>query len=218
MTEPDVALTDYGLAIECALFAWLLSIDATRHGQLRRRMVLFFAAAAVAPLAGGTVHGFLLESEGALHSVLWVSALLAIGLTALFAWAIGAEIILQPRHARLVERVARFTFVANAMVVIFVHDAFWVAIAFYLPAALFLLLAFLLRVLKDRLPGAGLGAWGVALGILAAALQQLRVTIHPTYFNHNAVYHLVQAVAFVFLFAGMRRLLGANGGSHADAT
>ena len=218
MTEPDVTLTDYGLAIECALFAWLLSVHAGRGGRLRHRMVLFFVAAAVAPLAGGTVHGFLLERDGALRSALWAFTLLAIGLTALLAWEIGAEMIFKPRNARLVERVARLTFIANALVVLFVHDAFWVAIAFYVPAALFLLLAFLRRVLKNRLPGAGLGAWGVALGLLAAALQILRVAIHPIYFNHNAVYHLVQAVAFVFLFAGMRRLLRANGGSHADAT
>ncbi len=42
MTEPDVTLTDYALAIECALFAWLLLSRAGPRVALRRRGGLFF--------------------------------------------------------------------------------------------------------------------------------------------------------------------------------
>src|SRR3989442_3306611 len=45
MTEPDVALTDYALAIECALFAYLVR---------RREHALFFGSAAVASLLRAT--------------------------------------------------------------------------------------------------------------------------------------------------------------------
>ena len=218
MTEPDVTLTDYALTIECALFAWLISTDAGPGTRLRRLTVLFFAAASIAPLAGGTVHGFLLEHEGMLRSALWSIAMLAIGVTALSAWAIAAELIFKRDTARFVTRAALLTFVANALVVLFVSDAFWVAIAFYVPAALFLFLAFLLRAQRSSSPAASLGAWGVALGLIAAALQHFRVTIHSTYFNHNALYHVVQAIAFVLIFAAMRRLLRRSGGLHADAT
>ena len=218
ITEPDVTLTDYALAIECAVFAWLLRTRAGPGNALRRRTVMFFTAAAIAPLAGGTVHGFLLEHDGALRSALWSVTMLAIGVTALSAWGIAAELILEPNSARLVARAALITFVANALVVLFVSDAFRVAIVFYVPATLFLLVAFLIRALKSRSSGAAAGAWGVALSLVAAALQHFRVTIHPTYFNHNALYHLVQAVAFALIFAAMRRLLRPTGGSYADAT
>ena len=218
MTEPDVTLTDYVLGIECALFAWRINAQASPGKRLRSWMVLFFAAAAIAPLAGGTVHGFLLDHDGPLRSALWSTTMLAIGVTALSAWAVAAELIFKPSTSRFVARAALLTFVANAVVVLIVNDAFWVAISFYLPAALFLFLAFLLRALKNRSPGAILGAWGVALGLIAAGLQHFRIAIHPTYFNHNALFHVVQAVGFAFIFAAIRRLLGPIGGSHADAT
>jgi hypothetical protein len=37
-------------------------------------------------------------------------------------------------------------------------------------------------------------------------LQQAGVAVHPVYFDHNAVYHLVQAVALVLLYLGFRRV------------
>jgi hypothetical protein len=39
----------------------------------------------------------------------------------------------------------------------------------------------------------------------AAMLQQAKVAVHPVYFDHNAVYHVVQAIALVFLYFGWRR-------------
>ena len=36
-------------------------------------------------------------------------------------------------------------------------------------------------------------------------LQQLEIALHPVYFDHNAVYHVVQAAALVLLFLGFRR-------------
>src|SRR2546422_827392 len=113
MTEPDVALTDYALAIECALFAYLVR---------RREHALFFVPAAV----------FLL-------------------------------VVLSVAYARARER------------------RILVAIA------------------------------GLGLMFIAAAVQQARIALHPTYFNHNALYHLIQAVALWLFFLGSRRL-------HADAT
>jgi hypothetical protein len=82
MTEPDVALTDYGLAIECALFSYLLY---RRGGQqpLRGWFVLFFASTGLAAFTGGTVHGFFLDVETKGYAILWPLTLVAIGITAL---------------------------------------------------------------------------------------------------------------------------------------
>jgi hypothetical protein len=91
-----------------------------------------------------------------------------------------------------------------------------VAVAGYLPAAVFLLAGFLRAALHERVWWAGLGAWALALTFVAAAIQQLRVALHPVYFNHNAFYHLVQAVALALLFMACRGLLASTRGLHAD--
>ena len=217
MTEPDVALTDYGLALECGAFAWLIYRGRERSNQLHAWVVLFFVSAAVASLCGGTLHGFFLDEKDAAHAVLWSFSLLAIGVTALSGWAIGARLALGPELVRWVVRAAFLQLAVYAGVVLFVHDAFWVAIVDYLPAALFLLVAFVLAAQRDGRVTTSLGAWGLALSFVAAALQQLRVAVHPVYFNHNAVYHAVQAVALVLVFAGCRSLLRPTGRTCADA-
>jgi len=43
---------------------------------------------------------------------------------------------------------------------------------------------------------------GLALSAVAALLQASRVAIHPIYFDHNAVYHVLQAIALVLLYLG----------------
>lgn len=58
ISEPDVTLTDYGLAIECAAFAYLLSRRGCRGDPLRTSFMLFFASTALAAFTGGAVHGF----------------------------------------------------------------------------------------------------------------------------------------------------------------
>ena len=76
-----------------------------------------------------------------------------------------------------------------------------------LPAAAFLLAGFLRAAVRERASWARLGACGLALSFAAAAIQQLRIALHPVYFNHNALYHLVQAVALALLFIAFRGLL-----------
>jgi hypothetical protein len=54
--------------------------------------------------------------------------------------------------------------------------------------------------------------------ILAALLQQARVSIHPVYFNHNAVYHVVQGIALVLLYRGFLRTAKASMPAYASRT
>src|SRR5438034_9987787 len=91
MTEPDVALPDYALALECTVFAYLLQ---------RKEHALFFGSAAVASLAGGTVHGFFLDARTLGNTVLWRLTLIAIGVTAASAWAIGERVLFSVPKAR----------------------------------------------------------------------------------------------------------------------
>ncbi len=207
MTEPGVTLTDYGLALECAVFAWLVWRVRRGRGEAGLWIFLFFASLSASSLFGGTVHGFFLDPASGGHVVLWPLTLLGIGVTALCGWAIGAALLTRPEITRLIIRAAGLQLVLYGAVVLFVSAAFWVAVVNYLPAALFLLVAFVVVARQGELAGAALGAWGLVLSFIAAAIQVLQISIHPIYFNHNSLYHAVQAVALALIFVGCRRLL-----------
>jgi hypothetical protein len=210
MTEPDVTLTDYGLAVECALFAWLLRRgDAGDAGQ-RARWILFFVAGAVAAAVGGTVHGFFLDPAGPGARLLWPLALLAVGGSALAGWAIGARLLLSPAGARGLEGVAVAAWVAYAGAVLGGARTFAVALGAYLPATLFLFAAFIARYRRTREPVFLAGLLGLGGTLVAAAAQHGRLAAHPVYFNHNALYHVIQAGALWLLFAAARRLAGGR--------
>ena len=61
MIQLSVTLTDYALALECFIFAWIFYSTENLVSSFNRWVVLFFVSVAVASLVGGTVHGFLLE-------------------------------------------------------------------------------------------------------------------------------------------------------------
>ena len=79
-------------------------------------------------------------------------------------------------------------------------------VRFYGPALLLALLACTWQAIRARDRDWSLVAGGFAVSVAAALLQQGRVAIHPVYFGHNAVYHVVQAIALVLLYGGFRRV------------
>lgn len=207
--EPDVALTDFALAVECVLFAGWLHRNADIRGPLARAFVAFFAAIAAASLLGGISHGFLTDQSTLLARLVWRGTLVAIGLGALTSWVIGARLSLSETAAARVTTFAGALFALDLVVVLFVSQSFAVAIIHYLPAAIFLMAAF--AVAYRRKPAGFLlaGVWGVALTFLAAAVQQSGIDLHPRYFNHNTLYHLIQAIALALIFIAARGLVRA---------
>ena len=165
---------------------------------------MFFGSASVAAPTGGTVHGFFLDVETVGYAILWPATLVAIGVTALSAWAIGAGIQFSAGVARWIAIGAAVEFAGYCIVVLFVAQAFRIAVLNYLPAALFLLsvLAIAYARVREREVLVALG--GLVLTFVAAEVQQGGVALHPVYFNHNALYHLIQAVALFMLFWGAR--------------
>jgi len=212
MTEPDVTLTDYALALEGILFLVLLQRGRARPWGLRSWFSLFFASVSAASLCGGTVHGFFLDEQTLGHTILWPTTLLMIGVTALSAWAIGAKLLFSRRVARWVLVVAVLQFAFYCIVVLFRTEEFWVAILDNLPAVLFLIIALGLTYRREKQRSLLLAAGGLALNLVAALLQQLGIGIHPVYFNHNALYHVLQAVALFLFFLGSRWLVCAKKG------
>jgi len=209
MTEPDVALTDYGVTLECVLLTALLYRDVSGQRGMRRLFAIFFASAAIAALAGGTVHGFFLSEGSIAGAVLWRLALLALGLTSFAAWSIGGRLIFSERAARAIGILAGGEFVLYAVVLLAVDQSYWIAIANYAPAVVFLGSSFL--VAYRRMPSRPIlaGLVGVALTIVAAVVQRSHIALHPAYFNHNALYHVIQMTALLLIFLAGRRLIAA---------
>ena len=197
MLEPDVTLTDYALALECAAFCVLLLRGPAGHQALRAWWTIFFATVGLAALIGGTVHGFF---PG--NAVLWMATMLTLGATSLAGWFIGSLLL----GMRWLRPVAVVLLGLYAGVVLFVNSTFVVAIAMYLPATVFLLLAMVTRYAATRDRAVAIGVMGLLLTFVAAAVQQLRIGAHPVYFNHNAVYHLIQFVALWMIFVAAREV------------
>ena len=206
MTEPDVTLTDYAIALECAILCVLAGRWPTSHDALRRWWIVLFAAIGAGALFGGTVHGFFLDDSSLGHRVFWPATLLALGVASMAMWFVGATAALQEPRATWLRRAAIAALVVYATVVIFVDRRFVVAIAMYLPATVFLLVTLCMLYARERTRALAIGITGLLLTFVAAAVQQLRIAVHPVYFNHNALYHVIQGIALAMIYVGARRL------------
>lgn len=200
LADPDVALTDFGLALECGLFTCLLARRRARGPALRRWWLLFFASVGLASFAGGLVHGFFDDPASPRGAALWLLTLLAIGGAALAGWGIGAWLLLSPAAARLVSAAAGLGFALYVSVVLLYSRSFLVAIAHYLPATAFLFVALAVAYGRARARPPLLGLVGLLLTVVAAGVQQGGIALHPVYLDHNALYHVIQAVALLLLF------------------
>ena len=86
---------------------------------------------------------------------------------------------------------------------------FFVFIGYSALALFFALGAYIFLSQQGWLPGAGFMAAGVLISIVAAAVQAKKsVCLTLVWqFDHNGVYHLIQAIGLLFLLAGLRRSL-----------
>lgn len=205
MTQLDVSLTDYGLAAECLWLAYLMArLRVTAASSLPLLFAAFYLSIAIAAVAGGTVHGFFLDESSRGHSILWPFTLIAVGLTALLGVQIGSALQFSRPRAMYINRVAVAIFLAYCTTVLFFRRDFKVAILDYVPALVFLGVTFLLAYRRRNQPRLLIGFIGVCTMLFAAAAQQAKIGIHPVYFDHNALYHILQGVGLFMVFLAAR--------------
>ena len=188
MLEPDVTITDYLLSLACAIFAWWCW---RRRADAHLWYIVFFITLCLASLFGGTVHGFV--PSGPWSDVLWCGVLLSLGGTAVAMWGITTELGCGPSTRRIVMRVVVFCAVIYLGAVLSGAREFWISFIAYLPAAVGMLVVY-----ARRRRQAGPWRWGiigVLLTFVAAGVQVGQVALHPHWFNHNALYHLIQVIA-----------------------
>jgi len=200
MNEVVVGLTDYLLTLECAVFAGMLMRTAGGSPEMRLFFAVFFLALALTSLTGGTYHVWFPGSTSLPANALWKTTVVSLGAVAFAAWAAGACILFAGPARGWVIRAALVEFLAYSIYVAVIDDRFRVAIANYIPAVIFLGIAFALTYSSRRERQVLIGLVGLIVTGVAAAIQTLGFSLHPYYFNHNATYHLTQAIGLFLIF------------------
>jgi len=201
MTEPDVTLTDVGLAIECGILVLLISRRSPRVPSLSLWFTAFFASIGAGALAGAAVHGNFVPGA---TRILWLVTLVALGVTALAAWRIAAGLFGGGAPGHWLARLATVEFFVYCGMVLFVTQSFTAAIVNYVPALAFLFVVFVRTSRRHPTAGPRWGATALALMFVGSVVQFRRLALHPVYFDHNALYHAIEAIALLFMFGAAR--------------
>lgn len=198
--EPATFLTDYllaGLGVVLGLWLWRRA-----EGSRARRLW----AAALVTIGAGAAIGGSSHALGAAEEAgwLWTATMVAIGLASclLGLGAVWAFV----RSPGLRRALGAALVLVLLVYVVWVpgHPDFRWAVYDYGLTLLVLLLAAAWLGWRRREPSAPWLAAAIALSFAAAAIQQLELSPHPR-FNHNDLYHVVQAIGlWLFYRAGLR--------------
>lgn len=199
MTEPYVALTDYGLSLECLAFLYLLAPVRLLRGA-RFWFFVFFASLAASSLIGGTVHGFFNQPSSLEGHILWPITLLGIGVTAL-AGTQAAKELLVPKVKSAFDLLVYGAFCVYCGIVLFINSSFLIAILGYLPAVFILGFALLKSYFRTRSKPFLFGFLGLSVILFASVVQQANILDIS---QRNVIYHLLQAVGLFMLFMTAR--------------
>ena len=202
--DPDVVFTDLGLAALGAYLGWRLW-NATDRGTLQTAGAILLAGLASAALWGAIFHAFFPAQTTTLAGFLvWIPVALSVLVVGATLFDLGLR-SLWPRLTPLTRRAIVATYaVSFAAAVLLVDESFSTIVRFYGPAVVFFLIAAAREAVRTRTAGWTLVTAGFVVSLGAAVIQQMRVAIHPAYFDHNAVYHVVQGGAVILLYLGFR--------------
>jgi len=205
--EPDVVFTDLALALLGGYFAM----------RLRRGIgAVVMAALASAAFWGALFHAlFPARTATPLGFGVWMLVALSIVVVAAALLWLSLSLVGASRQLRRI--VVGGYAGACAALVLFVDESFSTIVRFYGPVLLLVIALATREALRTGTAAWRLVAGGFALSALAALAQQYRIALHPTQFDHNAVYHVIQAAALVLLYVGFVRMPARVGSVDPDA-
>ena len=190
--EPMVMLTDYILSAASIVFAvrlWQAGV---------RPWALAFAFTAMGSLLGGTYHGIGPQLDPRVDAALWKLTVYTIGLASFFLLT-GAAVAAttgKTRRALVLTAVLKFVAYATWMIQ---HDYFIYVIVDY--GLSLIIIAALYTIAWRRSAASPAVLSSIALAVIAAIVQQSRVSLHPN-FDHNALYHVIQLASLWMLYRG----------------
>ncbi len=197
--EPATLVTDLLLAVLGGWLAWRLRRRMPTASQAAHWWSRTLALTAISALVGGAYHGFAPNFPDALGTTWWIATLFIISVpAAAMAMSLLHELV-PPAGQRRWLVVITFKLAAFGGAVL-THPHFVVAIIDY---GLVLVL-WAVAALWSRRPWRGWMLAGVGLSVAAAVVQQMRWGFSPR-FNHNDVYHVIQACALVAFYRAGRR-------------
>lgn len=206
--EFDVAITDLLLFIETILFAYFLYRSQSTQIVLRRLLVLLFFALGMSSLIGALFHAFFpAKATTAEGFAVWMFVAASIGIAACSVWCINALIFKGQKFFKIVLPLVVIYMITFMYVVYFINYQFKTIIFFYAPPMIVLALLSLVKFLRERNISWVVVFVGVTLSFVAAAIQYLQISIHPVYFNFNALYHVIQGISLAIIFLSFHSLL-----------
>ena len=210
MQEIAVSISDFALAALAAGLTYRLSGRNTELVRVQKWFGMTLGAVAVSAFLGGIAHGFLPETTLA-GILVWRATLISIGVAAYSTLMIAALLLYRPGTVERVRWLGLGLFAIYVGIILFETHDFAAALTFYVPTSVLLLIAFVVRWRRESDEFALDGIIAIALTLIAGTLQHFRVAIHPVYFDHNVLYHVVQGFGVIILYrSGSRWLNGAE--------
>jgi hypothetical protein len=194
VTDYLLAATAFGAAM------WLWKSAAAVPG---RWWAAAFVATGVAAVLGGTSHGYAPVLANPAHGLVWRLTYVTVGIANFCVLYGAAMAAVPPRLFRAIVVVLLVRLLAVAAALILVAELRYVLYDYALTLAGLLGLAAALGA--RRQPAAGWVAAGVAASALAAVVQVGRIG-QGRVFNHNDVFHVVQAIGIALYARGGREL------------
>ncbi len=209
-TEQTTAATDAILTIFSLFIVFSLIRMGKNQPWKSYIWSVIFGLFSIAAVLGSVAHGF--KMSASLNALLWHPINLALGLMiSLFVVATSYDIWGKPAVRRILLPMLAIGIFFFGLTMIW-PDSFLVFIIYEFLATLFALAGYTWSDLKKSFPGAWLMAMGILLSIVAAGVQasgMIRFTLVWD-FDHNGAFHLIQMIAFVFLFQGLKQDLTAK--------
>ena len=197
IAEPMTVLTDYGLAAVGVALA--VALRGRAEGQVSRRLwAACFLAVAAAALTGGTYHGLAPRLGQGRAAALWLVTygLIGLGNVLILTGAVVAAVRGSGRSLLIAAVVLRF---GVWFAFIFTRHDFRYVVYDY-ASTLLGLLVFAAWLTRQGRAGGWWTLVGVVVSLAGAVIQRSR--FQSAVFNHNDLFHVVQAVGMYLYFRG----------------
>jgi uncharacterized protein DUF6962 len=209
LTELTTAATDAAMGLLCAIALVLLVRLHARAVWKKRLWSWVLALLVLASTLGAAAHG--LKWSEPVRAALWVPLYWLLGLSVTL-FVVGG--IYDWRGEAAARRALPWAAAAGAgcyPLVRLLGGTFLVFVAFETTAMLLALAMYGALAATTRLAGAGHITIGIALTIVAGAVQASHLSVHLFVpFDHNGLFHIVQLAATMVIIIGVRRDLKAN--------
>ena len=212
-TEQTTAITDLILATIASVFALYLFLADYRPDLKAALWISIFGLVGLAALLGAIVHGFEMSENARLR--LWQPLHLLLALTvALIPIAVIYDLWGENYALSVLPVTLGLGMIFFGFVLIYPHN--FLAFFIYQTIAMFFaLIGYSWLALLGRLDGAWFMVAGIAITMVAAAVQTRKSICFKLIwaFDHNGLYHFIQMAALLFLLLGLHISLSPQSGS-----